>query len=42
MSNFEEYGAFKQGHRYHNPGKLFSKYYRRHYDLMSKYNDGLK
>ena len=29
----------KQGYRYH---KTFSKFYRRHYELISKYNVGLK
>ena len=32
---------FKQGYRYHNR-KTFSKFYRRHYDLVSKFNVGLK
>ena len=29
----------KQGYRYH---KVFSKFFRRHYELISKFNDGLK
>ena len=29
----------QQGHRYH---KTFSKFYRRHYELVSKFNVGLK
>ena len=33
---------FKQGHRYHNLRKAFSKFYRRHFDIVSKYNVGLK
>ena len=28
----------KQEHRYHKLRKAFSKFYRRHYDLVSKYN----
>ena len=28
----------KQGHRYHKLRKTFSKFYRRHYDLVSKFN----
>ena len=32
----------KQGYRYHNLQKTFSKLYRRHYELISKYNVGLK
>ena len=32
----------KQGYRYHNLRKMFSKFYRRHYDLVSKFNTGLK
>ena len=31
----------KQGYRYHKLRKTFSKYYRRHYDLVSKFNMGL-
>ena len=30
------------GHRYHKLRKTFSKFYRRHYELISKYNVGLK
>ena len=30
----------QQGYRYHNPRKLFSKFYRRHYELVSKLNVG--
>ena len=26
----------KQGHRYHKPCKAFSKFYRRHFDIVSK------
>ena len=32
----------KQGYRYHKLRKAFSKFYRRHYELISKFNDGLK
>ena len=32
----------KQGYRYHKLLKTFSKFYRRHYDLVSKFNTGLK
>ena len=32
----------RQGYRYHKIGKAFSKFYRRHFDIMSKYNVGLK
>ena len=32
----------EQGYRYHKLRKTFSKFYRRHYELISKYNVGLK
>ena len=32
----------RQGFRYHKLRKAFSKFYRRHFDLVSKYNVGLK
>ena len=32
----------KQGYRYHKLRKTFSKFYRRHYDLISKFQVGLK
>ena len=32
----------QQGHRYHKLRKTFSKFYRRHYELISIYNVGLK
>ena len=32
----------RQGHRYHKLRKAFSKFYRRHFDIVSKYNVGLK
>ena len=33
---------FRQGYRYHKIRKAFSKFYRRHFDIVSKYNVGLK
>ena len=35
-------GVFKQGYRYHKLRKTFSKFYRRYYDLISKFQVGLK
>ena len=32
----------RQGYRYHTIRKAFSKFYRRHFDIVSKYNVGLK
>ena len=32
----------QQGYRYHKLRKSFSKFYRRHYELVSKFNVGLK
>ena len=32
----------RQGYRYHKNRKAFSKFYRRHFDIVSKYNVGLK
>ena len=32
----------RQGYRYHKIRKVLSKFYRRHFDIVSKYNDGLK
>ena len=32
----------QQGNRYHKLRKTFSKFYRRHYELVSKFNFGLK
>ena len=32
----------RQGYRYHKIRKAFSKFYRRHFDLISKCNVGLK
>ena len=33
---------FKQGYGYYRLRKVFSKFYRRHYELISKFNIGLK
>ena len=35
-------GLLKQGYRYHELRKAFSKFYRRHYDLIAKFNVRLK
>ena len=32
----------RQGYRYHKSREAFSKFYRRHFDIVSKYNVGLK
>ena len=32
----------RQGYYYHKLHKAFSKFYRRHFDIVSKYNVGLK
>ena len=32
----------RQGYRYHKIRKAFSKFYRRHFDKVTKYNVGLK
>ena len=32
----------RQGYRYHKIRKAFSKFYRRHFDIVTKYNVGLK
>ena len=32
----------RQGYRYHKIRKAFSNFYRRHFDIVSKYNVGLK
>ena len=32
----------RQGYRYHKHRKAFSKFYRRHFDIVSKFNVGLK
>ena len=50
-SHVEEFNArnkcltaklLEQGYRYHKLRKAFSKFYRRHYELISKFNVGLK
>ena len=33
---------FRQGYRYHKLRKAFSNFYRRHFDIVSKYNVELK
>ena len=37
-----EINVLQQGYRYHILRKTFSKFYRRHYELISKLNVGLK
>ena len=32
----------RQGHRYHKIRKAFSRFYQRHFDIVTKYNVGLK
>ena len=34
--------VLQQGYRYHKHRKTFSKFYRRHYEFISKFNVGLK
>ena len=34
--------CLQQGYRYHKLRKAFSKFYRRHFELFSKYNTGLR
>ena len=34
--------VLRQGHRYHKIRKRFSKFYRQHFDIVSKYNVGWK
>ena len=34
-------GLLQRGYRYHKLRKTFSKFYRRHYELISKFNVGL-
>ena len=50
-SNFDDFNKsnlfltallLKQGYRYHKIRKAFSKFYRRHSELIAKYNIGLK
>ena len=42
MNSFMSGLSVQQGCRYHKLRKTFSKFYRRHYELISKYNVGLK
>ena len=37
-----EIKLLKQSYRYHKLRKTFSKFYRHHYDIVSKFNEGLK
>ena len=37
-----EIKLLQQGYRYHKLRKSFSEFYRRHFELISKYNVGLK
>ena len=41
-ARFDGCRLLQQGYRYHKLRKTFSKSYRRHYELISKYNVGLK
>ena len=41
-SLFRRCRFLRQGYRYHKLRKAFSKFYRRHFDIVSKYNVGLK
>ena len=41
-STLEKMFNGQQGYRYHELRKPFSKFYRRHYEMISKYNVGLK
>ena len=41
-NNFLTAKLLKQGYRYHKLRKDFSKFYRRHYELISKFDVGLK
>ena len=38
----DDFKLSKQGYRYHKLRKAFSKFYRRHHELVSKFNVGLK
>ena len=37
-----DFDILRQGYRYHKIRMAFSKFYRRHFDIVSKYNVGLK
>ena len=50
-SHFDDFNTYNkvltskllgQGYRYHKLRKAFSKFHRRHFDIVSKYNVGLK
>ena len=41
-SHVVDFNAHKQGYRYHKLRKTFSKFYRRHFELVSKFSVGLK
>ena len=50
-SHFDDFNTYNkvltskllgQGYRYHKFRKAFSKFHRRHFDIVSKYNVGLK
>ena len=41
-TSMREIKLLQQGYRYHKLRKTFSKFYRRHYELISKFNVGLK
>ena len=42
INAFKTSKLLKQGYRYHKLRKAFSNVYRRHYELISKFNVGLK
>ena len=42
VADFNTQKLLQQGYRYHKLGKTFSKFYRRYYDLISKFQVGLK
>ena len=42
INAFKTAKLLKQGYRYHKLRKVFSKFYRRHFELISKFNVGLK
>ena len=41
-NNFLTAKLLRQGYRYHKLREAFSKFYRQHFDIVSKYNVGLK
>ena len=41
-SHVADFNACNKSYRYHKLRKTFSKFYRRHYELVSKFNVGLK